>query len=109
MFLAAPVIRTVARIEFPSTKHPMIRARSSVVSLFILTIMLDPSDGITSRGRSGLRSGWIEREAAKSSWTPSGRHYGVTENEMGRALGKGGEQFGWVLYDDPATNDPADS
>ena len=45
MFLAAPVIRTVARIEFPSTKHPMIRARSSVVSLFILTIMLDPSDG----------------------------------------------------------------
>src|ERR1051325_2424996 len=50
VFLAAPVIRTVARIELPSTRHPMIRARSSVLSLFIVTIMLDRS-GISQGGR----------------------------------------------------------
>jgi hypothetical protein len=37
VFLAAPVIRVVARIEFPSTRHPMIWARLSVESLFIMT------------------------------------------------------------------------
>ncbi len=44
MFFAAPVIRTVARIDMPSTKQPMIFARCSVRNRFaILTIMLDRS------------------------------------------------------------------
>jgi hypothetical protein len=41
MFFAAPVTRTVARIDMLSVRQPMIRARSSVLSLFILTIMLE--------------------------------------------------------------------
>ena len=45
VFFAAPVIRTVARMLLPSTRQPMICARFSVVSLFILTIMLERSDG----------------------------------------------------------------
>jgi hypothetical protein len=48
VFLAAPVIRTVARMLLPSTRQPMIWARFSVVSLFILTILLELSDGKTS-------------------------------------------------------------
>ncbi len=45
MFFAAPVMRTVARMEFPSTRQPMTCARRSVLSLFtILTIMLEGSD-----------------------------------------------------------------
>jgi hypothetical protein len=43
VFLAAPMIRTVARIDMPSTRHPMICPRRSVLSLFILTVMLDRS------------------------------------------------------------------
>ena len=39
MFLAVPVSRTVERMELPSTRQPMIRARCSVLSrLTILTI-----------------------------------------------------------------------
>ncbi len=45
VFLAAPVIRTVARMLLPSTRQPMIWARFSVLSLFILTIMRKHSDG----------------------------------------------------------------
>jgi len=41
VFLAAPVIRTVERIELPSTREPITAARFSVESLFILTIMPD--------------------------------------------------------------------
>jgi hypothetical protein len=41
VFFATPVMRTVARIEFPSTKDPITAARFSVLSLFILTIMPD--------------------------------------------------------------------
>ncbi len=42
MFLATPVIRTVARIDMPSVRHPTMRVRCSVLSRFtILTIMLD--------------------------------------------------------------------
>ncbi len=41
VFLAAPVMRTVARMELPSTRQPTMRARCSVLNLFILTIMLD--------------------------------------------------------------------
>ena len=37
MFFAARVIRTVERIEFPSTKHLITAARRCVDSLFILT------------------------------------------------------------------------
>jgi hypothetical protein len=44
--LAAPVIRTVARIELPSTKAPMTWALRSVDILFILTIMLESSSGV---------------------------------------------------------------
>ena len=47
VFFAAPVMRTVARMLFPSTRQPMIWARFSVVSRFILTIMLEGSDGKT--------------------------------------------------------------
>jgi hypothetical protein len=32
VFLAAPVSRTVARIELPSTRQPTIRARCSVLN-----------------------------------------------------------------------------
>src|ERR1035437_4140133 len=39
VFLAAPVMRTVARRLLPSTSEAMICARFSVVSRFILTIM----------------------------------------------------------------------
>jgi hypothetical protein len=45
VFFAAPVIRTVARMLFPSTRQPMICARFLVLSLFILTIMLERPDG----------------------------------------------------------------
>ena len=44
MFLAAPVMRTVARMLLPSTRQPMIWARFSVLNRFILTIMLEASD-----------------------------------------------------------------
>ena len=44
MFLAAPVIREVARMLLPSTRAPMMRARFSVDSRFILTIMRKRSD-----------------------------------------------------------------
>jgi len=48
VFFAAPVTRTVARMLMPSTKHPTIRARCSVLSLFaILTIILDRSGNTT--------------------------------------------------------------
>lgn len=47
MFLAAPVIRTVPRIEFPSTKQPTMAARFSVLSRFMLTIMRGEPDGIS--------------------------------------------------------------
>src|SRR4051812_11684170 len=39
VFLLAPVIRHVARIELPSTSAPMIAARFSMDNLFLLTIM----------------------------------------------------------------------
>ena len=50
-----PVVRTVARIDMPSTRQPMTCARFAVLSLFILTIMLDRSSycqygGIIFRG-----------------------------------------------------------
>jgi hypothetical protein len=38
VFLAAPVIRTVARMLLPSTRQPMIWARFSVLSLFICLV-----------------------------------------------------------------------
>lgn len=46
MFLAAaPVTRTVAGMPIiPSTRQPTIRARCSVLSLAILTVMLDRLD-----------------------------------------------------------------
>jgi uncharacterized membrane protein len=53
VFLAAPVIRTVARMLLPSTRQPMIWARFSVVSLFILTIMRKHSDGTASMLAAG--------------------------------------------------------
>ena len=43
VFLAKPVMRTVARIELPSTSARMICARSARLNLFILTIMHDRS------------------------------------------------------------------
>jgi hypothetical protein len=39
VFLAAPVMRTVARMLFPSTRQTMICARFSLLSLFITTFM----------------------------------------------------------------------
>ena len=41
VFFAAPVMRTVPRIDTPSTRQPMICARLSVLNRFILTIMLE--------------------------------------------------------------------
>src|SRR6266542_3278166 len=41
VFRATPVIRAVARIEFPFTKQRTTATCSSVLSLFILNIMLD--------------------------------------------------------------------
>lgn len=41
VFFAAPVTRTVARIDMPSVRHPTIWPRRSVLNLFILTIMLE--------------------------------------------------------------------
>lgn len=44
VFFAAPVTRTVARIDMPSTRQPTIRARCSVLNrLLILTIMRERS------------------------------------------------------------------
>jgi hypothetical protein len=51
VFFAAPVMRLVARMLFPSTRHPMIWARFSVVNRFILTIMLEGSDGTPQPSR----------------------------------------------------------
>ena len=50
VFFAAPVMRTVARMLLPSTRQPMIAARFSVLSRFILTIMRETPDGILSGG-----------------------------------------------------------
>ena len=41
MFLAMPVMRTVARIEFPSTNAEITRTRSDCDIRFMLTIMLE--------------------------------------------------------------------
>lgn len=46
MFLLAPVIRTVERIELPSTRQPRIWALFCVVNLFIMTIMLEQSGSV---------------------------------------------------------------
>jgi hypothetical protein len=43
VLLAMPVIQDVERIEHPSTKAETTRARSAVLSLFILVIMLERS------------------------------------------------------------------
>lgn len=48
MFFANPVMRTVARMLFPSTKQAMIRDRSAVLKRFILTIMLERSRFVNS-------------------------------------------------------------
>ena len=40
---AAPVMRQVARIEFPSTRAPVIRVRCAVLSLFTPSILLERS------------------------------------------------------------------
>ena len=45
MFLATPVSRTVERIELPSTRHLTTAVRRAGVSLFILTIIHELSDG----------------------------------------------------------------
>ena len=41
VFRLTPWVRLIARIDMPSTRHPMICARFSVLNLFILNIMLD--------------------------------------------------------------------
>ncbi len=41
MLRATPTVREMARMDMPSTRQPMIWARFSVESLFILNIMLD--------------------------------------------------------------------
>jgi hypothetical protein len=45
-------MRTVARMLLPSTRQPMICARFSVLSLFILTILLERPDGKVTRPRA---------------------------------------------------------
>jgi hypothetical protein len=68
-------MRTVLLIELPSTKQPMIWARFSVVSRFILTNLLEPSDGTSARGVPASLSmssrasakGWRERYTAQES------------------------------------------
>jgi hypothetical protein len=40
VFLAAPVNLVVLRMVHPSTRHPIIFARASVLSLFTLTLCL---------------------------------------------------------------------
>ena len=49
MFLATPVIRTVARIELPSTRQRTTAVLLAVESVFILTIMLDRIGNVKSR------------------------------------------------------------
>ncbi len=41
MFLATPVIRTVARMELPSTRQRTTAVLLAVESVFILTILLE--------------------------------------------------------------------
>jgi hypothetical protein len=41
-------MRTVERIELPSTNAAMMRARSATFSLFILTIMLERASNVKS-------------------------------------------------------------
>jgi hypothetical protein len=50
VFLATPVIRTVARIELPSTRAEATRQRVSVSSRFILTIILDDLTNVKQKG-----------------------------------------------------------
>src|SRR4051812_44303112 len=61
VFFAAPVIRTVARMLLPSTREPMICARFSVDSRFILTIMLEPGTEHKTNERIKL-SGTLDAE-----------------------------------------------
>ena len=49
VFLAAPVMRTVERMELPSTSAPKTCTRFYIVSLFILTIMLDRSSKVKGK------------------------------------------------------------
>src|SRR5437868_4753301 len=62
VFLLAPVMRHVARIELPSTSAPTIAARFSVDNLFILTIMLErlrivKQGSLHSKGTKGRQPG----------------------------------------------------
>jgi hypothetical protein len=52
VFLAAPVMRTVARIELPSVRQPMICARLSVLNLFMRSLCL------TAQAKSRGEMGW---------------------------------------------------
>ena len=58
MFFATPVMRTVARIELPSTSAAITAARFSGDSRFILTII---------RERSGIASDKMEERKAGES------------------------------------------
>ncbi len=49
VFLAAPVMRTVECMELPSTSAPKTCTRFCIVSLFILTIMLDCSSKVKDK------------------------------------------------------------
>jgi hypothetical protein len=75
--LAAPVIRTVARMLFPSVRHPIICARFSVLSLFIPVIMLEVSDGKAGQNSSAeptlrtVRRYAVRREQALASPSPA--------------------------------------
>src|SRR5580658_5854246 len=72
VFFAAPVMRTVPRIELPSTKHPMICARFSMLKRFILTIMLEASDGkhtLTDPRRAKAPIPWPCYDLAQAPFT----------------------------------------
>ncbi len=63
----------------PSTKQPMIWARFSVDSLFILTIMLEPSDG-TSAGLSAVSLLWTIDEGTPETSLFAGDFYARGRN-----------------------------
>ena len=70
VFLATPVILTVARMEVPSTKHRTTWARFAVSSLFILTSILDDLTNVKQTGQieqAGFFNGYFLGTTGDSS------------------------------------------
>ena len=96
VFLAAPVMRTVERIELPSISAPKTCTRFCIVSLFILTIMLDRSRNVKGRNHKKVNY-FLDSEKPSTISTPKSRglmFYGGASGVMGGVGFFGGREMG---------------